>query len=68
MTVVKPSNACPPKYLTSDSTAMITAKMNMNPPATVTICNGTEEKAAIFVTAYFTRDQVDHLDSPASLG
>ena len=33
----------------------------------VTICIGAVEKDVIFVIAYFIRDKVDHLESPASL-
>ena len=36
-------------------------------PSTVTTCIGAVENEEILLSAYLTRDKVDHLDSPASL-
>ena len=65
MTVVKPPRAVPAIFCTRAMTPSTTEVSRVITPKTVTRCSGMAVKAVILETAYFIRDQVDHLDSPA---
>ena len=65
ITVVKPPRATPESFCTREITPSTRETASITKPSTVTMCRGAEEKEAILVRAYFTRDLVDHLLSPA---
>ena len=63
--MVKPPRATPEIFCTRAMIPSTTDTASITMPSTVTMCSGAEEKEVMLVRAYFTRDLVDHLLSPA---
>ena len=62
---MKPPRATPEIFCTRAMIPSTTDTASITKPSTVTMCSGAEEKEVMLVRAYFTRDLVDHLLSPA---